>query len=356
MSVEFWRMGATPVPSAEIGRFARDFEASGWDGLAIGEAHGLLPDPYALLAAAAASTTTLKLGTAVAVPLRHPLLAAGAMATIQGLSKGRARFCLGRGDGAVKVLHQKPMRVAKFEEYLARLQGFLRRETVELEGGPVSMARADDIDPSLDVSKPPVDVAATGPKTLEIAARLADGISFSVGADVERLESSIARARDAAAEAGKDPDELEPGCFVQVALTDDRDDSAREAIRGLVVTHARFSGFEPKATAEVGAAEHGQYRRAVEVMEDVYHAERGGVSRTAGGRPGEIDFYPREAGADELIDQFGIAGPAEYCAERLQQIVELGVSRIYIGTRSVGVDLDEVNSIRIGREVLSLLR
>ena len=41
-------MGATPVPATEIGRFAREFEESGWDGLAIGEAHGLIPDPYAV--------------------------------------------------------------------------------------------------------------------------------------------------------------------------------------------------------------------------------------------------------------------------------------------------------------------
>jgi 5,10-methylenetetrahydromethanopterin reductase len=101
MSAEFWRMGATPVPSAEIGRFAQEFEASGWDGLAVGEAHGLLPDPYAVLAAAASATSTLKVGTAVAVPLRDPLLAASAMATLQGLSRGRAAFSLGRGDGAM---------------------------------------------------------------------------------------------------------------------------------------------------------------------------------------------------------------------------------------------------------------
>ena len=63
MSVEFWRMGATPVPVSEIGRFAREFEASGWDGLAVGEAHGLLPDPYVTLAVAAGATTTLKVGT-----------------------------------------------------------------------------------------------------------------------------------------------------------------------------------------------------------------------------------------------------------------------------------------------------
>ena len=223
MSVEFWRMGATPVPVSEMGRFAREFEASGWDGVAVGEAHGLLPDPYATLAAAAAATTTLKVGTAVAVPLRHPLLAAGAMATVQGLSRGRARFCLGRGDGAVKVLRQKPMRVAEFEDYLSRLQGFLRRENVDLEGVPVSMARIDDIDPSLDVPRPHVDVAATGPKTIATAARHADGISFSVGANVDRLRDGDRLRPRGLPGAGKDPDALELGCFVQVALTDGDD-------------------------------------------------------------------------------------------------------------------------------------
>jgi 5,10-methylenetetrahydromethanopterin reductase len=353
---EYWRMGATPVPSSEIARFARGFEDAGWDGLAVGEAHGLLPDPYAVLGVAAAATTTLKVGTAVAVPLRHPLLAADAMATLQALSNGRASFSLGRGDGAMKVLQQKPMPVARFEEYLQRLQGFLRRDDVEIDGVSSSMSRLDDIDPSLALRKPPVNVAATGPKVIELAARWADGISFSVGADVERLRNSIELARDACRTVGRDFDEIALGCYVQVAVADDGETFGREAIRGLVVTHARFSGFEARAAADVQHADHGRYRRAVETMEAVYRDTRGGTAIREGGRPGEVEFYPRDAGADELIDQFAIAGPAEYCAERLQQLADLGLARIYIGTRAVGVDLDEVNADRIGREVLSLLR
>jgi 5,10-methylenetetrahydromethanopterin reductase len=353
---EFWRMGATPVPCTDMARFARACEASGWDGLAVGEAHGLLPDPYVVLALAAAATTRLKVGTAVAVPLRHPLLAAGAMATLHGVSGGRATFSIGRGDGAMKVLQRKPMPVARFEEYLSRLQGFLRREEVEIDGVVSTMSRLDDIDPSLDADKPAVNVAATGPRTIDVAVRLADGVSFSVGADLARLRGSLELARDACRAAGRDPDSLAFGCYVQVAVTDDGDASAREAIRGLVVTHARFSGFEATAMTDVGAAEHGEYRHAVEVMESVYRSARGGVTRVAGGLPGEIEFYPREAGADELIDRFAIAGSAEYCAERLRQIVELGITRVYIGTRSVGVDLAERNSERIGREVLPLVR
>jgi 5,10-methylenetetrahydromethanopterin reductase len=354
--VEFWRMGATPVPVTKIGDFARGFEAAGWDGFAVGEAHGLLPDPYVALGIAASATTTLKVGSAVAVPLRHPLLAASAMSTVQAISGGRARFCLGRGDGAVKVLQQEPMVVARFDEYLRRLQGYLRREIVEIDEVGSTLARQDDLDPSLSVPKPPVDVAATGPKTLETAARAADGVNFSVGAGLERLRNSIALAQEACRAAGRDVDGLELGCFVQVAVTDSGDDTAREAIRGLVVTHARFSGFEATASSDVVAADHATYRTAVETMETVYRDPRGGVARVAGGAPGEIDFYPREAGADELIDQFAIAGPADYCAERLSDIAALGIRRIYIGARAVGVDLSERNAERIGREVLPLVR
>lgn len=355
MSVEFWRMGATPVPVAQIGRFARAFEDASWDGLAVGEAHGLIPDPYAALAAAAASTTTLRVGTSVAVPLRHPLLAASAMATLHAISGGRASFSIGRGDGAVKVLQQKPMPVGRFETYLNRLQGFLRREDVEIDGVVSSMSRLDDIDPSIDMPKPLIDVAATGPRTIEAAVKTAEGVSFSVGADVERLQNSIELVRDACSAFDRDFDTLRLGSYVQVAVTNG-ETSGREAIRGLVVTHARFSGFEAKPASDVAEAEHTQYQQAVETMEAVYRSSRGGVERSAGGAPGEIEFYPREAGADELIDQFAVAGPPEYCAERLREIVDLGISRIFIGTRAVGVDLDEVNSDRVGREVLPLLR
>ena len=138
---------------ARSGSSRARWRTDGWDGLAVGEAHGLLPDPYVALALAASATSTLKVGTAVAVPLRHPLLAAGAMATLQGVADGRASFSIGRGDGAMKVLQRDAMPVKEFESYLSHLQGFLRGEDVEMGGAVASMARLGTIDPSLDVAE-----------------------------------------------------------------------------------------------------------------------------------------------------------------------------------------------------------
>src|SRR6478672_12444150 len=96
------------------------------------------------------------------------------------------------------------MPVARFETYLSRLQGFLRRDEVEIDGVVSSMARLDDIDPSIGIAKPLIDVAATGPRTIEVAVKTADGVSFSVGADVERLRQSIDLVKDVCAKVGRD--------------------------------------------------------------------------------------------------------------------------------------------------------
>jgi 5,10-methylenetetrahydromethanopterin reductase len=338
-ATRFWRMGATPVPATEIDQIAVSVEESGWDGLAIGESHGLMPDPYILLGVAARATTSLGLGTSVAVPLRHPLLAADAMATVQAMSGGRARFVVGRGDGAMKVLKRKPMPVTEYEDYLRALMGYLHRRDVEYDGAITSMSRLDDLDPSLAVTPPEVSVAATGPRMIAAAARWADGIDFSVGADVARLSECIGLARQACSAAGRDPAELALGCYVQVAVSDGEDEM-NEVVRGLVITHARFSGNFSSAAATV--------------MEKVLTSSRGGVTRT--GKPGELEFYPKDALPMDRVRDFGVIGTAEECAARLAPIMELGLSNIYIGTRSVGIDLEEDNTRRIARELLPRLR
>jgi len=354
---EFWRMGATPVPVTGIGRLAHDMERDGWDGLAVGEAHGILPDPYAALALAATATSTLKVGSAVAVPLREPVLAASAMATVHGIAGGRASFSIGRGDGAMKVLQRRPTPVAAFERYLRQLQALLRGEDVDLDGDAASIGRLGLIDPSLLQPKPPVNVAATGPRMIGVAARLADGISFAVGADVERLLACLELARAACHEAGRDPGELVLGCYVQVAVCDSEADRerARDAIRGLVMTHSRFSAFEGSALPDVTRADSEPIRRSLDAMESVLRSSRGGTERAAGRAPAELDFYPRDAVDPAFVDRFAIVGDAEHCAERLREIAGLGIARVYIGTRGVGADLAERNTRRIGRDVLPLV-
>jgi 5,10-methylenetetrahydromethanopterin reductase len=355
MAVQFYRQGTAPVPLTEMGRIASELEAMGWDGLVVPEAAAVCPDPYVCLALAAVATTTLKLGTAVLVPVRHPQWAAGAMACVQAVSGGRASFTIGRGDGAVLMLGQKPVSVDVFAAYVERVQRYLRRQEVDLDGFPSSMTRLFAVDSSLDRPKPPVYVAATGPRVTEVGARLADGIDFSVGADAERLAACIERARAARSRAGLDPDAMTFGSYVQVVVTNDPDRAAaRERIKGLVMTHSRFSGYFGRPLRDVAEEDKDQTRRAAHAM-DTLHA-RPDLAPAPGASAGEVRFYPDAVQDPDFIDRFAVIGSPEYCAERLRPLLDVGVHRLLVGVRDVGSDPAETNAARFARDVIPLLR
>jgi len=270
MKVEFWRFGGTPVPATDMAKIARRFEAQGWDGLVVGQDIGVLPDSYLVLALAVAATTKLKVGTGVSVPLRNTMDVANTIAVLYAVSGGRSVVSFGRGDGAFAQIGRKPMTVAAFETYIRQVQSYLRREDVDLDGFPSTMRTVYEIDPSLDGAKPPVDISATGPKMIELAARHADGITFAVGANVDRLRDCIKLARDARIAAGLDPDSLSIGCHIPAAVATAGVGlvEAREIIRGAVLRHTRFSAFEGTVLADVSEQDREAVLRSFEATRD----------------------------------------------------------------------------------------
>lgn len=338
---------------------AKRAEDEGWDGIGLVDSQNLAGDPYIGLALAAHATRTIRLGTAVTNPLtRHPAAMATAIATVQAESDGRAVLGIGRGDSALAHLGLAPAPVADFEHYLERLQGYLRGEEVpfdvELDGS--GTVRASD---SLGMAggptssrlrwlregfvKVPVDVAATGPKVIAVAARHADQISFAVGADRERLSWAIDVARSAALEAGRDPEELSFGAYVPVCPHPDRA-RAHELISGGVASFARFSVMHGSVAGPVSDEE----RHSLEAV----HANYDMGSHFTQGSP-QSKFL-----TEEVIDRFGIAGPPGECVERLADLIELGLSKIYVMGAGFSSDRSETDAIRtrLSTEVLPALR
>jgi 5,10-methylenetetrahydromethanopterin reductase len=353
VALEIWT-GGVGIPGATA-RLARRAEDEGWDGIGLVDSQNLAGDPYVELGLAAAATSRIRLATAVTNPLtRHPSVAATAMATVQAESGGRAVLGIGRGDSSLAHLGLAPAPVAMFRQYLERLQGYLRGEevpfqpldevasvgTLGLAGGPQT-SRLRWL--PRDVPKVPVDVAATGPKVIAVGALLAERVTLAVGADGARIRWAIEAARSARFSAGLAADGLALGAYVPVLVHPDRA-TARTLIAGGVASFARFSVMHGKVVGPVDEAG----RRTLTAVHDAYDMER----HFTHGSPQSAPL------TDEVIDAFGVAGPPSYCVERLRELVELGLSKLFFMGGGFGLGREERQAAHrlLVDEVLPALR
>ena len=337
MAVEFWTMGS-PRPGAGDSKFpnsarqAMRAEQVGYDGIVFYDSQNLAPDCYIALAQAAQATSTIKLGTGVTNSFtRHAAVTASAIATVQAESGGRAYLGIGRGDSAMAHLGRAPDAVSAFEDYLKRLQAYLRGGEVPFEaGGTVESLDLADRPVSsriawlpADQPKVPVDVAATGPKVIGAAARHADRVTFSVGADAERVRWGMDVARAARAEAGLST-EIPFGAYVTLVVHDDPKEAMRMG-EGQLSLFARFSVMYGTV---IGPASESQRK----VLYDIHNAYD--MKQHSGtGSPQAAVLTPAFA------RNFGIFGPPKHCADRLSELIELGIDRFII----VGSGLDPNN-------------
>jgi len=207
-----WDTGSPRAFAADV----RRAEELGW-GYAFIPVNPLMArDPYVMLGCAAMATTTIRLGTLLENPvLAHPSVVAGAIATVDEISGGRALLGYGVGDTAVRFLHRRPATVDQMESAASLARRLLRGEAVDLGAERLAYLRH---------ARPvPVWVAAGGPRMLRAAGRVADGVFVRVGRNRANLVHAVAEVRAGAAEVGRDPDEVGIGLIFHTIVPDDPD-------------------------------------------------------------------------------------------------------------------------------------
>jgi alkanesulfonate monooxygenase SsuD/methylene tetrahydromethanopterin reductase-like flavin-dependent oxidoreductase (luciferase family) len=137
--------------------------------------------------------------------------------TVDRLTAGRLELGLGVGDpsagGQAAGIDWSPAeQVARFGEFVELIDLLLRQEITSYEGVYYRCRDAEVIPRPVQQPRPPITIAAHGPKMLQIAARFADGWSQWGGYDVETeadlLEVTSHRCQrfdEYADRAGRDP-------------------------------------------------------------------------------------------------------------------------------------------------------
>jgi len=176
-----WSVAAERWRRAEAYGFAHawTYNHIGWRDLVDGPWFDAVPT----LAAAAVNTSRIRLGTMVASPnFRHPAHFAREVTALDDISGGR--FVLGVGAGGIAgydnhVLGRAPLgpraRVDRYAEFLDLLDRILRDEPVTWQGEHFTVVDGRGTPGCVQSPRVPFVVAATGPRSMRLAARYGAG-------------------------------------------------------------------------------------------------------------------------------------------------------------------------------------
>ena len=219
----------------------RAIERMGYSSIFVPDHFGPQWDPTALLAAAAAVTTKLRIGSLVYdVDYRHPVIHAKGAATIQLISGGRHEFGLGAGwmqtdyDEAGIAYDSPGTRIARLDEALTIIKSMWQNERTSVSGKHykiTNIARAAE--PAFALPK--VLIGGGGRRVLRLAGRHADIVGINptlvegkvtprTAADLapEKLDEKLAWVREGAEAAGRKFADIELNALTfVVAITDD---------------------------------------------------------------------------------------------------------------------------------------
>ncbi len=271
----------------------------------------LWQEPFVIYSQILANTTTLKVGPMVTNPgTRTWEVTASTFATLNDMFGNRTVCGIGRGDSAMRVAGRKPNTLARLGEATEVIRDLAEGREAEVDGQRMRLPWVRD-------GMLPVWMAAYGPKALALTGRKADGFILQL-ADPFLTEWMVKAVRNAAAEAGRDPDSVTI-CVAAPAYVGDDLAHAREQCRwfgGMVGNHVadlvsrygEHSGMVPEALTE--------YIKGREGYDYSHHGRAGNPS---------TDFVP-----DVIVDRFCLLGPPEAHIEKLRALRDLGVDQFAV--------------------------
>lgn len=294
----------------QVAACAAAAEAAGFEAAWLPDSQLLWGDVWSTLALAATATQRIALGPGVTnLQTRHPSVTAAAAATLDRLAPGRVRLGVGSGDSALKTVGLSPSRLARMREQSALLRKLLAAEPATIESREVRVRAATG-------AAVPLYLAATGPKALELAGEIADGVLVLAGFSPELIERAVARVAAGAARGGRGLGELDV-CFGALCELGADEREAARAVKPHVVAMAQGGGGE--ALAAIGV-EIELPDSIPEVYPDMAHAEDWDAA---------VDVAERwvdDEAALRFARAFCLVGSAEQCAERLAAAESLGVT------------------------------
>ncbi len=291
-------------------------EEAGYGTVWLPDSQFLFRDPWMALGVSAMATERIRLAMGVTnLRTRHPSVTASAAQTLEEAAPGRTAIGVGTGDTSVKSLGWSASRLADVEVGMDELRRLSLGRTVTY--GHRSMRLRDATG-----RVPPLFLAATGPRALRLAGRVADGVLMMAGVTPSLVGRALQHVEEGLEEAGRDRSEIEVCLGAVCHVADDGTDVVRVA-RPHCVADAQRGASSVLAQAGV------RLRQAVPahvpgVYPDIGHAEDWDRAAAVASR------WVDDASAERYARVFTLIGMADELAARLRAAMDAGVDSFYL--------------------------
>jgi 5,10-methylenetetrahydromethanopterin reductase len=299
----------------ELSKWARAIEAAGLDMIGFGDSPSVYPETYVQGAIVAANTERVRFGPRVTTPVtRHPVVTASAMTALDQLSGGRAVLGIGVGDSAVHGIGHRKATLTELSEYVAALRSLFRTGSAEYCGKRVEFPYA-----ARDI---PIYLAASGPKGLQLAGEIADGVIVGGGISRELIEIARRQISLGAERSGRTLDDLDLWWLAGASIAGTRE-AAVEAIK----THLAAAANAIYRTGTLGKAVPKELEPGVRELVSRYDFNE---HELADPGSGNVRLVEELGLTDFLARRFAFAGTPDQFADQILEAYRWGATGLWM--------------------------
>ena len=274
---------------------------------------------YETLALIANATETIKMGPGVTNPyVRSPAISASAIATIDEISEGRATFGIGPGDkatfDALGIAWEKP--VSTIKAAIADINTLLAGGKTE---AGAALGGAKKVQDAI-----PIYMGAQGPKMLETAGEIADGVLINAS-NPKDYEAAMPMIKKGIGDQDKD---FDVAAYTATSIGTDSE-AAKNAAKIVVAFIA--AGSPPQVIERHGLPE-GFNTQMGEFL----------AKGDFGGAIGAV--------TPEALDAFSVCGTPDEFIPKIEALADMGVTQ-YVAGSPVGKNVEE--SIKLLGDVIA---
>jgi 5,10-methylenetetrahydromethanopterin reductase len=305
------RMPATHSLQEMVG-VVRRAEAAGFDAAWFPDSHLNYREVWTTLGAVAVSTERIQIGPTVTNLVgRHVTITASAARTVAEAAPGRFLLGIGAGDSAIGFDGMRNSTLAELETGVDRLRRLLAGDGVAFGNFEARLRRANN--------PAPIYVAASGPKTLALAGRIADGVIIMMGNVARKIE----HVRRGAAAASREPPPVH--VYTTGAVVDDLERVSRQ-FKPACIRLAELEG--PGIFEEAGLTPPAVGDHVMGAQGDLGHAADVAEAAAA------VDHRVSDEAARWFVRNYVIVGSEADVTAHLTRLQTLGVSGVTLTQHS----------------------